>query len=92
MMQDRYPRNDFNRVSVEILFADADLALTFTQMALEHTEPAAVARIAGNARKAYEEISRIRLSLAMSRSESESLEAKLKIIRKGLRKLGQVVT
>jgi hypothetical protein len=92
MLQHRSPRDDFNRVSIEILFADADLAMTFTQMALERSEPAAVARITGNARKAYQEISRIRSSLPMSALESERLDAKLKVIRKGLRQLGLVVS
>ncbi len=92
MMQDCDPRDNFNRVSVEILFSDADLAITFTQMALERTEPEAIARNTQNARKAYQQIAKIRASLPMSASESERLDAKLKVISKGLRLLGQVVS
>ncbi len=92
MIQHRNPREDCNRVSIEILFADADLAITFTQLALERSEPTAVARIAGNARKAYDEISRIRLLLPMSAWESERLDAKLALIRKRLLGLGQIAS
>lgn len=91
-MQVRKLQDNFNRVSIEILLADADLAITFTKMALERSEPAAVARITRKARKAYQSISRIRLSVPMSPEESKNLEAKLKVVRKGLRQLGEVLS
>jgi hypothetical protein len=79
--------DDFNRLSVEILLSDADLALTFTEIALNHCDQNSYARTVRNARKAYDTIAAKRSEVAMSADERTELDARLAVLKSRLEKL-----
>ena len=82
---------DRNRILVELLLADADLAMTF--IAIAETGPAqeTTRRNIANASKAYDDICKRRPSVGMSPQDAKTLRQKLDKVREGLRSFGQSV-
>jgi hypothetical protein len=78
-----------NRSGVELLMTDADLALTYVEIA-ETTRNASHSKQAvRDARRAYDVISAKRSEFRFSQEEAERLQAKLSSIRERLTKLGE---
>lgn len=84
MASDRY--DDYNQVSVAILFSGADLALTFTDIALDREWSA---QAVGSARRAYENLLVGRSTFSMSEAELSELDFKLTQLKERLKQLGE---
>jgi hypothetical protein len=82
-------RNDFNRLSVEFLKADAELAPTFACVAQNLHHKQAWAESVRHARTAYDYISGRRIQVQISRADAIELDRKLAILRKRLEGLGE---
>jgi len=68
---------------------DADLALTFTDLALTHKDPEAAAQSFRRAQQAYDFIARKRTEVSISGANARELDAKLEILRNLLQELGE---
>jgi hypothetical protein len=84
-----YSDDDYQRITAERLLTDADLALTFAEIAAARREPESIARTVRNAWKVFEQISKRRLSLPTEEEDSIKLEGKLIILKKRLTELGE---
>jgi hypothetical protein len=82
-------RDDFNRLSVEFLKADAEVALTFTNVARNLSDKQAAAESVRYARTAYNYISERRIQAPISRADAIGLDRKLATLRKRLEGLGE---
>ena len=76
-------------MTVDILRADVELALTFTDVARNLSSPNAVAQTIQNARKAYDTISRQRYNLPISQDDSRELDSKLALLQRRLEEVGE---
>ena len=74
-----------NRVGVELLFTDCDLAMTFLSMVATTRGPDVSQRNLQNARKAYEAILHHTPKLVLSAAESRDLRNKLSELRRRLK-------
>lgn len=82
-------RDDFNRLSVEILKADVDLALTFADLAFHRADKTTKAQAVQKARVAYDAVSHRRAYVLTSREDADQLASKLGILKKRLESLGE---
>lgn len=73
-----------NRLGVELLFTDCDLAMTFLDVAANSQNPAAVQRNVENARKAYEAILRHMPKLILTAAEDQEIRSKLSELKRRL--------
>lgn len=80
-------REEYQRISVEILFTDLELALTFTDTAILHATSCARQKSLGLARRAYEQITKARFNFPMSPEESDDLDARLEVLKQRLEQL-----
>jgi hypothetical protein len=78
-----------NRLGVDFLFTECDLAVTFLNVADNTAIPETVLRNRGNARKAYDTILRYMPKLVLSATETQSIERKLSSIRTRLEAAGE---
>lgn len=85
------PLDDFNQIAYQMLLSDANLALTFVDMAASHRDPEAVKRSIRNAISAYNSIVVQRRSISMSDEDAAALDSKLKGIRKALIESGEFI-
>ena len=87
----QYPtlRDDFERLTLEVLLTDVDLALTFTDVAHNLSGQGAIEQTVRNARRAYNVISGKRSNLAISEDDSRQLDSKLNLLRRRLEELGE---
>jgi hypothetical protein len=85
-------RDDYNRLSIEILFSDAELALTFTDIALAHLDRNWVGRTVQHAKRAYESILKGRRHFPLSEDEAADLDSKLALLKERLEQLGKDVS
>jgi hypothetical protein len=76
-------------LSVEILKTDANVALTFTEVAPNHSSAAAKAKTVHLARRAYDYIKSRRLTLPVSDADADELDSKLAIVKQRLEALGE---
>ncbi len=81
-------RDDFNRAAVQLLFSDLELALTFASIAASQNDPQSQAL--GNAREAFEQISRLRRTVTMEANEAMRLDAGLRLLKERLSELGEL--
>ena len=86
-----YENVDFaaNRASVDFLFTDCDLAMTFLDVAGTTAIPETAQRNRQNARKAYNAILRAIPKLVLSAAERQSIENKLSALRTRLETAGE---
>jgi hypothetical protein len=91
MADDPSPLEERNRIVSQLLQTDADLALTFIEVADTSLDPATTKRNIQNARKAYEDICRKRSSTPMSPKDMTVLQGKLDRIRENLRFFGESI-
>jgi hypothetical protein len=81
-------REDFDRITAEILLVNVDIALTLATSA-DRFDPNAKAQTIRNARRAYDKVLRRRLTVQMESSETTSLEIKLLLLKTRLLALGE---
>jgi hypothetical protein len=79
---------DANRVSLDILITDIELAFSFLQIAETSTDPKTRERNIKNARKVYDSSLHFLPRLHPIAKELQTIEAKLALLRKRLRPLG----
>lgn len=79
--------DDYNRIALDDLIADVDLALTFTDIASDHRNLETVKRTTRNARAAYNMIAGRRKSILMSDKDAVTLNSKLSALKATLIKL-----
>jgi len=89
MLDSSQLRDDANRLSVEILRTDVDLALTFTSIVQNRVDREAVGQSVRHARKAYDFVLRKRTEVPISNADATELDKKLAILRKRLEDLGE---
>jgi hypothetical protein len=82
-------RKDFNRLSVDFLKVDAELALTFASVAQNLHHKQAGAESVRHARTAFDYISERRSQIPISRADAIELDRKLAFLRKRLEGLGE---
>jgi len=82
-------RDDSARLSVEILKTDAELALTFTSIALIRSDREAAAQSVRHARRAYDYISGRRTEIHLASADASELDTKLEVLKKRLENLGE---
>jgi len=78
-----------NRLGVEFMFTDCDLAMTFLDVADTTTIPETAQRNRQNARKAYDAILYYRAKRVLSAAETKSIEDKLTALRTRLEAAGE---
>ena len=86
-------RADIDKTRIEYLLTDADVAMTFIEMARDPLadEPKR-ARLREKASKAYRDIVRLTRDVALDEPILEQLRNKLQEVRSGLKELGEAVT
>jgi hypothetical protein len=84
-------RHQDHRISltIDILQTDADLAITFTEVAPTHIDVAKKAQSVNRARRAYEYIKSRRFTLPISHADAGELDSKLAILKRRLEALGE---
>lgn len=82
---------DLNEASINILITDANVALTFTQIAATRKDAETVERNIQNALTAYRDISAKRLKFVFATEQAERLQGKLDLVKKRLHALGHDV-
>ena len=87
----QYPhlRDDFERLSLDVLLTDVDLALTFNDVARNLSGQGAIAQTVQNARRAYNVISEQRSSLGISENDCSELDSRLALLRLRLEEFGE---
>lgn len=78
-----------NRASVEVLLTEADVALTFVNLATTSKDKSRSNQAVRNARAAYDLIHQKRLQFDFSPYEAQALQAKLGMIKSHLIRLGE---
>jgi hypothetical protein len=82
-------RDDFDRMTAEILLVNVDIGLNLAAIAADRYDPSAKARTIRSARRAYDEVLKWRLTVQMEGSEITNLENRLLLLKKRLRALGE---
>ncbi|HTZ59644.1 MAG TPA: hypothetical protein VMB49_16165 [Acidobacteriaceae bacterium] len=80
---------DLDRTSMKLLLQDADLALTFLDLAETAQDGSRRKKAAGDARRAYQVILQKRPRFSFSDVEARVLDIKLARIKAHLKRLGQ---
>jgi hypothetical protein len=83
-------RDDFDRITAEILLVNVDIGLNLAAIAADRFDPTAKARTIRNARKAYDEVVRRRLTVRVEGQEASTLENKLLLLKNRLLALGEI--
>jgi hypothetical protein len=81
-------REDFDRITAEILLVNVDIALTLAT-AVDRFDTNAKEQTLRNARRAYDEVLRRRLTVQMESSETTKLEDRLISLKNRLLALGE---
>lgn len=89
--QNQYPtlRDDFERLCLDVLLTDVDLALTFTSVARNLSGRGAISQTVQNARRAYDVISTKRSNLVIKEDDCSELDSKLALLRRRLEEFGE---
>jgi hypothetical protein len=77
-------RDDYNRLSVEVLFSDAELGLTFTDIAMVQLDKEWSRRTVRHAQRAYELLLMGRATFPMSEAEAATLDSRLALLSQRL--------
>ena len=78
-----------SRVGADFLRIDSEIALTFSGLALQTSDPEKKRRETRSARKAYDAISRLREKINLNEAESEKSDANLQRLKRELQRLGE---
>ncbi len=81
-------RDDFNQVSAQILLSDLELAFTFADVAARQNDPRPPQALL-KARRAFQEISRLRWMVSMEEKDAMKLDAGLLRLEERLAELGE---
>jgi hypothetical protein len=81
-------RDRTNRVGADFVCIDAELALTFSGLALASNDPAKKSRRAETARKAYDTIMQLRRNVDLGDEQRERLNANLERLKSELQSIG----
>jgi hypothetical protein len=84
------PTAKLNASGVEFLHSDAELALTFADLALASSDSLRAAIHRKNARAGYDTVVRLRHNLTLSPQETQSLEEKILRLKSRLVQLGEI--
>lgn len=82
--------DELNETSVQFLLTDADLALTFIQIAETSNDSRRVGQAVQDALTAYNMIRQKRGKFRLSDAQAQTLEGKLQQIRSGITQLGAI--
>ena len=80
-----------NRVGVDFLQLDSEIALTFSGIALEAREQEKRTRTTQIARRAYDTIMQLRKDIELSDAEGDKLDSNLQRLKSKLQRLGQSI-
>jgi hypothetical protein len=80
-------KEELNRASAKLLLIDADVALTFAEVALTTRDETNRKRAVKDARRAYDEVCTKRHRFKFSDSDGRTLNAKLEQVRAQLERL-----
>lgn len=83
--------DDYNQIAFQMLLSDADLALTFVELAASHRDRDTVERTIRNAIGAYNSIVAQHRTIPLSAENAAILDSKLKEIKKALIELGELI-
>jgi hypothetical protein len=84
----RWPFERTNRIAAEFLQIDSDVALTFSNIALETNDARKKTRTARTARRAYDTIMHLRKGIEMTDAEKDKLDANMRRLKTELHSLG----
>jgi len=88
-MPKRWPADRTNRVRVQFLQVDSEVALTFAGIALRTSDEQKRRSSTQTARKAYDTIMRLRRGVELSVAENNKLNANLQRLKAELQSLGE---
>jgi hypothetical protein len=78
-----------NKARANFLKVDSEIALTFSSIALEATDPEKRRRTIHTARRAYDAIVRLRENVDLTEAENDNLNVNLRRLKSELQRLGQ---
>ena len=87
----RVPTGRTNRLGVEFLQVDSQIALTFSAIALDTRDSEKRIRATRTARKAYDSIMRLSKNIEFTEAERQKLDANLQRLKSELQRLGERV-
>jgi hypothetical protein len=85
------PLRDWHAIAVELLLADADLALLSVSWIFSYDDRDAIAHLVHNTRNVYDSIVAKRKELNVCGEDAEALDEKMERLRARLRVLGEAV-
>ena len=80
---------EFNRLKVDLIKTDLNVAITFTEIATESTNEETKHRNRGNARKAYDSVLHFLSTAILTPIDEKEITTKLALLKSALMKLGE---